>query len=154
SKSNPSPEDSGIIGKSKICPFLARKPKSGFQHLEAQFNLYRITEESQRYNHLLSAIEEGVLDFFDDEDDDIASSTPNSDMKAKILYEYKISTQTKIEILFQLIEVLQNHSVDEILTLVKSYLAKHPGHPWGDHQTYTPKESSGRPKSWIVRPVC
>ncbi|CAB4060822.1 unnamed protein product [Lepeophtheirus salmonis] len=97
-KSKPSPEVSHVVRQFKICPFWPSKPKSWFRRLEVQFNFYRITEESE-------------------------SSTSYSDMKAKILDEYKILTQNKTERLLQLIEAPQNHSVGGIVSLVRSYLS-------------------------------
>ncbi|QQP55831.1 Uncharacterized protein FKW44_000286, partial [Caligus rogercresseyi] len=50
-------------------------------------------------------IDDKVLDLFDDECDE-AERDSYSDLKARILDEHKISTQDKIEKLFQLIEAL------------------------------------------------
>ncbi|CAB4063745.1 unnamed protein product [Lepeophtheirus salmonis] len=69
--------------------YIKNMPKVLFWGLEEQFNLYLVIQEFERYNHLLSAIKKGVLDFFNDEDEDTPSSTPYSDMKAKILDEYE-----------------------------------------------------------------
>ncbi|QQP38833.1 Hypothetical protein FKW44_019525, partial [Caligus rogercresseyi] len=68
-------------------------------------------------------IEDKVLDLFDDECDEEESETPYSNLKARILDEHKISTQDKIEKLFQLIEASGRFSVNEIVSRAKDYLS-------------------------------
>ncbi|CAB4065155.1 unnamed protein product [Lepeophtheirus salmonis] len=63
----------------KITPFWPENPKSWFSRLQAQFALYN-----------------KVLDVVDDEEE-ILDYTPYSALKSKILNEYEISTQDKIE---------------------------------------------------------
>ncbi|CAB4058981.1 unnamed protein product [Lepeophtheirus salmonis] len=89
SKYKPSPEVSHVVRQFKDVSLLAKKAQIMVLASRSAIQFYRVTEESERYNHLLSAIDEGVLDFFDEEDEDTPSSTSYSDMKADILDESK-----------------------------------------------------------------
>ncbi|CAB4067514.1 KIN [Lepeophtheirus salmonis] len=107
------------------------KPRAWFRRIEAQFQLYQVQEEWEKYHHLLYAIDDKVMDPYDDESEDALSTTPNSDLKAKVLDEHKIATQDKIERLFQLIEAPHIHWIDEIVSLARDYLSNVPRCPRG-----------------------
>ncbi|CAB4058344.1 unnamed protein product [Lepeophtheirus salmonis] len=88
-----------VAGKIKIIPFWPDKPKSWCRQLEAQYRLSKVSEETEKYYHLLSGVDDKVLDLFDDEEESL-SDTPYSGLKSKILKEYEISTPDKMEIIF------------------------------------------------------
>ncbi|CAB4062316.1 unnamed protein product [Lepeophtheirus salmonis] len=97
-----------------------------FRRIEAQFQLYQVSEELEKYYHLLCAIDDKDLDSFDNESQDVSSATPYFDLNTKVLDEHKIATQDRMERLSQLIEAPHTHSIDEILSLARKYLSNVP----------------------------
>ncbi|CAB4054071.1 unnamed protein product [Lepeophtheirus salmonis] len=104
-KSNEVPH---VVGQFKVCPFWPTTPTAWFCVIEAQFQLYQVKKELEKYHHLLCAIDDKVLDPFDDESEDT------------------LTTQDKIERLFQLIEAPHIHPIDEIVSLARDYLSNVP----------------------------
>ncbi|CAB4057303.1 unnamed protein product [Lepeophtheirus salmonis] len=96
---------------------------------------------------MVPAISKSNLDFFDEDNEDAPSSPPYFDINTKILDEYKISTQDKIERFFQLVKVPLNYSVDKIVSLtVRNTMTTM------QHRGVLRMYRAGKP-SWIARPI-
>ncbi|CAB4064447.1 unnamed protein product [Lepeophtheirus salmonis] len=114
------------VGEFKVCPFWQTKPRAWFRGIKAQFQLYQVKEELEKYHYLLCVIDDKVLDPLDDESKDTLNAAPYSDLKERVLDEHKVANQDKIETLFQLIEAPHIHSIDEIVSLARYYLSTVP----------------------------
>ncbi|CAF2744358.1 unnamed protein product [Lepeophtheirus salmonis] len=96
---------------------------------------------------MVPGISKSNLDFFDEDNEDAPSSPPYFDINTKILDEYKISTQDKIERFFQLVKVPLNYSVDKIVSLtVRNTMTTM------QHRGVLRMYRAGKP-SWIARPI-
>lgn len=81
----------------KIGPFWKRDPTLWFAQLEAQFTLNQITREDTRYYHVLAAIDSEILACCSDIIRDPPVDGKYSAIKDRIIREYSISEQNRMQ---------------------------------------------------------
>ncbi|XP_055612396.1 uncharacterized protein LOC129758797 [Uranotaenia lowii] len=81
----------------KIGPFWKRDPALWFAQVEAQFTLAGIIQEDTRYFHVLSAIDSEILACCSDIIRDPPAVDKYTTVKERILKEYSVSEQNRIQ---------------------------------------------------------
>ncbi|GFR07885.1 uncharacterized protein TNCT_222271 [Trichonephila clavata] len=81
----------------KLPPFWRNKPNLWFFQLEAQFDVANITQDQTKYNIVLSALDEHILDFIEDILSNPPTENKNIALKSALLSRLTDSEEAKLK---------------------------------------------------------